>query len=113
MILESVPRRPLGCPATAAPTVPARAASERGTDAPASGLEARARDRRELHRVRRSQAQKLASDLVAQGQLARDQLGAAVDELSRPAADRSEELRTVVRAEVQRQLGVLGLATQA
>jgi polyhydroxyalkanoate synthesis regulator phasin len=62
--------------------------------------------------LRRSQAHRLASDLVAQGQLARDQLGAAVDELVEISRHRSEELRKVVSSEVQRQLGVLGLATK-
>ncbi|MDQ1481059.1 MAG: hypothetical protein QOI44_1920 [Actinomycetota bacterium] len=62
--------------------------------------------------LRRSQAHRLASDLVAQGQLARDQVGAAVDELIEMSRSRSEELRKVVSSEVQRQLGALGLATQ-
>jgi polyhydroxyalkanoate synthesis regulator phasin len=62
--------------------------------------------------LRRSQARRLASDLVAQGQLARDQLGAAVDELVEMSRARSEELRKVVSDEVQRQLGGLGLATK-
>src|ERR1700675_3685293 len=62
--------------------------------------------------LRRSQARRLASDLVSQGQLARDQLGAAVDELVEISRHRSEELRKVVSAEVQRQLGGLGLATK-
>ena len=62
--------------------------------------------------LRRSQAHRLASDLVATGQLARDQLGAAVDELVEISRHRSEELRKVVSSEVQRQLGVLGLATK-
>ena len=62
--------------------------------------------------LRRSQARRLASELVAQGQLARDQLGAAVDELVEISRHRSEELRKVVSSEVQRQLGVLGLATK-
>ena len=62
--------------------------------------------------LRRSQAHRLASDLVAQGQLARDQLGAAVDELVEISRHRSEELRKVVSSEVQRQLGGLGLATK-
>jgi polyhydroxyalkanoate synthesis regulator phasin len=62
--------------------------------------------------LRRSQARRLASDLVAQGQLARDQLGAAVDELVEMSRSRSEELRKVVSDEVQRQLGGLGLATK-
>ncbi len=62
--------------------------------------------------LRRSQAHQLAIDLVAQGQLARDQVGAAVDELIEISRHRSEELRKVVSSEVQRQLGALGLATQ-
>lgn len=62
--------------------------------------------------LRRSQAHRLAIDLVAQGQLARDQVGAAVDELIEISRNRSEELRKVVSSEVQRQLGALGLATQ-
>lgn len=62
--------------------------------------------------LRRSQAHRLATDLVAQGQLARDQVGAAVDELIEISRHRSEELRTVVRGEVQRQFGGLGLATK-
>ena len=62
--------------------------------------------------LRRSQAHQLAIDLVAQGQLARDQVGAAVDELIEISRNRSEELRKVVSSEVQRQLGALGLATQ-
>ena len=63
-------------------------------------------------KLRRSQARRLASDLVAQGQLARDQLGAAVDELVEISRSRSEELRTIINSEVQRQLGGLGLATK-
>ena len=62
--------------------------------------------------LRRSQAHRLAMELVAQGQLARDQIGAAVDELIESSRRTSEELRTVVRTEVQRQLGGLGLATK-
>jgi len=63
--------------------------------------------------LRRSQAHRLAADLVAQGQLARDQIGAAVDELIEMSRHRSEELRKVVSSEVQRQLGGLGLATKS
>jgi polyhydroxyalkanoate synthesis regulator phasin len=60
--------------------------------------------------VHRSQAQKIASDLVSQGQLARDQLGAAVDDIVETSRKRSEELRKVVRAEVRRQLEALHLS---
>ena len=62
--------------------------------------------------LRRSQAHRVVVDLVAQGQLARDQIGAAVDELIEISRRRSEELRAIVSMEVQRQLGVLGLATK-
>jgi polyhydroxyalkanoate synthesis regulator phasin len=63
--------------------------------------------------LRRSQAHRLASDLVARGQLARDQVGAAVDELIEMSRVRSEELRQIVSSEVQRQLGVIGFATKS
>jgi polyhydroxyalkanoate synthesis regulator phasin len=62
--------------------------------------------------LRRSQAHRLATDLVAQGQLARDQIGAAVDELIEISRRRSEELRSIVSTEVQRQLSALGLVTK-
>jgi polyhydroxyalkanoate synthesis regulator phasin len=62
--------------------------------------------------MRRSQARKLASDLVAQGQLARNQVSAYVDYLVERSRRASEELRSVVRAEVERQLGVIGVATK-
>ena len=54
--------------------------------------------------VRREQAQRIASDLVSQGQLARDQLGAAVDEIVETSRRASEEFRAAVAAEVRRQL---------
>ncbi|HEX5615554.1 MAG TPA: hypothetical protein VFZ83_10425 [Acidimicrobiia bacterium] len=63
--------------------------------------------------LRRSQARAIASDLVAQGQLARDQLGAAVDELVEMSRRRTEALGELVAAEVQRQLKALGIATTA
>ncbi len=59
--------------------------------------------------VHRSQAQKIASDLVSQGQLARDQLGAAVDEIVEHSKRQSEAFRKAVRAEVKRQLELLHL----
>jgi polyhydroxyalkanoate synthesis regulator phasin len=62
--------------------------------------------------MRRSQAKAIASDLVAQGHLARDQMTSAVDELVDMSRRRSENLRKVVQKEVQRQLGALGLATK-
>ena len=63
--------------------------------------------------LRRSQAHRLATDLVAQGQLARDQVGAAVDELieiSRAPQRGAADGRAAPRC--RRQLGVLGLATK-
>jgi polyhydroxyalkanoate synthesis regulator phasin len=59
--------------------------------------------------VHRSQAQKIAADLVSQGQLARDQLGAAVDEIVENSKRQSEVFRKAVRAEVKRQLELLHL----
>jgi polyhydroxyalkanoate synthesis regulator phasin len=63
--------------------------------------------------MRRSQARALASDLVAQGHLARDQMAATVDELLDMSRRRTEDLRNIVQHEVQRQLSSLGLATKA
>ena len=62
--------------------------------------------------LRRSQARAIANDLVAQGQIARDQVASAVDDLLDMSRKRSDDLRNVVRDEVQRQLGSLGLATK-
>jgi polyhydroxyalkanoate synthesis regulator phasin len=61
--------------------------------------------------LRRSQARAIVADLVAQGHLARDQVGAAVEDVIETSRRRSEDLRKVVQNEVQRQLGALGLAT--
>jgi polyhydroxyalkanoate synthesis regulator phasin len=63
--------------------------------------------------LRRSQARAVAAGLVGQGQLARDQVGAAVDEIVAMSRRRSDALREVVRSEVQKQLSSVGLATQA
>ena len=63
--------------------------------------------------LRRSQARAIVADLVAQGHLARDQMGTAVDEVVEMSKRRSDDLRRIVQAEVQRQLGSLGLATKA
>ncbi len=67
----------------------------------------------EFTELRRSQARAIVRDLVAQGHLAREQMGTAVDEVVEMSRRRSEDLRKVVQHEVQRQLGVLGLATKA
>lgn len=63
--------------------------------------------------MRRSQARAIAADLAAQGQIARDQVAATVDELIELSRRRRDDLRKVVQAEVQRQLHSLGLATKA
>jgi polyhydroxyalkanoate synthesis regulator phasin len=63
--------------------------------------------------VRRSQARAIASDLVSQGQLARDQVSNAVDEIVELSRRRTEDLRKIVQKEVSRQLSSLGLATKA
>jgi polyhydroxyalkanoate synthesis regulator phasin len=63
--------------------------------------------------LRRSQARAVAGDLVNHGQLARDQVSGAVDEIVAMSRRRSEALTGIVRAEVARQLSSLGLATQA
>lgn len=63
--------------------------------------------------MRRSQARALASDLVAQGQIARDQVSATVDELLDLSRRRTEDLRKMVQKEVSRQLSALGIATKA
>jgi len=63
--------------------------------------------------LRRSQAREVVADLVAQGQLARDQMSAAVDEVIEISRRRSDNLKKVVQSEVQRQLGAIGLATKS
>ena len=63
--------------------------------------------------LRRSQARAVAADLVEQGQLARDQVANAVDEIVALSKRRSDAFTNSVRDEVSRQLGALGLATQA
>jgi polyhydroxyalkanoate synthesis regulator phasin len=62
--------------------------------------------------MRRSQAKRIAQDLMAQGQIARDQVAATVDELVDMSRRRTDELTRIVRQEVQRQLGALGIATR-
>jgi polyhydroxyalkanoate synthesis regulator phasin len=62
--------------------------------------------------LRRSQARTMANDLVAQGQIAREQVASAVEDLIDMSRKRSDGLRNVVRDEVQRQLGTLGFATK-
>lgn len=63
--------------------------------------------------MRRSQARRIATDLADAGQLAKDQVAGTVDEIVAMSRRRTDELRAFVQAEVQRQLGALGLATKA
>src|SRR5690606_5176353 len=63
--------------------------------------------------MRRSQARRIVADLVKQGQIARDQAAGAVEELLDTSRRRSEELRDLIRSEVQRQLRSLGVATRS
>ena len=66
----------------------------------------------EFTEMRRSQARAIASDLASQGQLARDQVSGAVDEMIAMSRRRRDALTNIVRAEVSRQLSSLGLATK-
>jgi polyhydroxyalkanoate synthesis regulator phasin len=61
---------------------------------------------------RRAQVRKVVNDLVAQGQVARDQASATVEEIVALGQARTEELRNAVRSEVSRQIRALGLVTQ-
>jgi polyhydroxyalkanoate synthesis regulator phasin len=66
---------------------------------------------RQLADTGRSQARQLGTELVAQSRLATEQLSSAVDELvSRAGRERVEELRQMLRAEVQQQLQTLTVA---
>jgi polyhydroxyalkanoate synthesis regulator phasin len=62
--------------------------------------------------LRRSQARQLVAELVAQGQLARDQATSAVDEMLELSRRRREDLRAFVQNEIQRQVRALGIATR-
>ena len=62
--------------------------------------------------LRRSQARQIVSDLVARGQLAQDKATAAVDEVLEISRRRREDLRSFVQSEIQRQVGLLGIATR-
>jgi polyhydroxyalkanoate synthesis regulator phasin len=63
--------------------------------------------------MRRTQARAVANDLVAQGHLARDQVATAVDDIVDMSRRRTDDLRKIVRKEVQRQLSALGVATKS
>jgi polyhydroxyalkanoate synthesis regulator phasin len=62
--------------------------------------------------MRRSQARQLVAELVAQGQLARDQATSTVDEVLELSRRRREDLRSFVQGEIQRQVRALGIATR-
>jgi polyhydroxyalkanoate synthesis regulator phasin len=62
--------------------------------------------------VTRAQARKRANDLVAQGQLAQDQVQGFVDGLVEESRRRTDVLAGIVRQEIQRQVKVLGIATK-
>ncbi|MBI2168308.1 MAG: hypothetical protein HYU28_02235 [Actinobacteria bacterium] len=61
----------------------------------------------------RAQAQRLVAQLVKEGQIAEGRGRAYVDELVTRSRKRGEELRKLVRREIQSQLSALGLATKA
>jgi polyhydroxyalkanoate synthesis regulator phasin len=66
---------------------------------------------RQLADTGRSQARQLGTELVAQSRLATEQLSGAVEELvNRGGRNRVEELREMIRAEVQQQLQTLTVA---
>ena len=62
---------------------------------------------------RRSQARALAGDLVSTRPTRPRPGASAVDEMVAMSRRRTEQLQGIVRSEVQRQLGSVGLATQA
>jgi polyhydroxyalkanoate synthesis regulator phasin len=60
----------------------------------------------------RSQARARAKELVAQGQLAQEQVQGFVDDLVDESRRRTDEMLEVVRREIQRQVKALGIATK-
>ncbi len=58
---------------------------------------------------RRKQARAFVAGLVDAGQLGREQAGAAVEDVLEIGRKRTEELSTLVRREVERQLRALGI----
>lgn len=60
----------------------------------------------------RAQAQRIVRQLVKEGQLAEERARSYVDELVTRSRKRTEDLRKVVRREIQGQLSALGLATK-
>ena len=68
--------------------------------------------RGEVQQQLRTLAAEIKEHLAAQGQLAAERIAAAVDAREVQQRKHEEELREVVRDEVQRQLTTLGLATR-
>ena len=62
--------------------------------------------------VRRAEARRRARALVATGQLAQEQVQAFVDALVDESRRRTDELLDLVRKEIRRQVGQLGLVTR-
>ena len=63
--------------------------------------------------VTRAEAQRRAKELIREGQLAQGRAQSFVEELVDSSRRRAEELTEVMRSEVQRQVGALGIATKA
>lgn len=63
--------------------------------------------------VTRTQARRRAKELIREGQLAQERAQAFVEELVETSRRRADELAEAMRKEVQRQMGVLGIATKA
>jgi polyhydroxyalkanoate synthesis regulator phasin len=63
--------------------------------------------------VKRAEARRRAKELIREGQLAQERAQQFVDELVESSRRRAEELAEVMRGEVQRQIGVLGIATKS
>jgi polyhydroxyalkanoate synthesis regulator phasin len=57
-------------------------------------------------------ARQLAAEVVAQGQRARDQLGAVIDQLVEMGRQRNEEVGRIIRSGTDRRLSGIGLATK-
>ena len=68
--------------------------------------------RDEVHQQLRTLATELKDHLAAQGQLAADRIAAAVDARDEQQRKHAEEVRDLVREEVQRQLAALDLPTR-
>jgi len=60
----------------------------------------------------KNQAEKIVKQMVKQGEAARDQAGDLVEDLLGKSRENAEQLRKVVKAETQRVISSLGLASQ-